>query len=305
MTSAEIPPTSVEAAASVLYGLPADDFVARRDQLVKKIKADGDRGLANAIKALRKPTVVAAALNQALRNDPELVDDLLEAVAELRRSQEAALSGHAGGKDDAGSFAARLADYRSAIDAVVALAPSHPVEVRAAVEVAAIGGLDDELKAAVFAVAPQPDGGFGPFVIAAGRGDGRRAAGAEPEKGRSATTIHPDSDRSADEATGKKKPSEAQRRLAERARQAAEKALADAETEHRAAEEASVEARQTVEALDERLRQLSEELEDARHARDDAVAVRAAADAALATAEDRRHEAQLALDHLGADNAVE
>lgn len=304
MTSPESPPTSAEAAASVLYGLPADDFVARRDQLVKQIRADGDRSLADAIKALRKPTVVAASLNHALRGDPTLVERLLEAVAQLRRIQEAALSGETGATD-AGSFAARLADYRSAVDAVVAVAPSHPVEVRAAVEAAAIGGLDDELEAAVFAVAPQPDGGFGPFVIAGRREDDRGAGRAGPERGRSATTIHPDSDRSAGEATGKKKPSAAQRRLAERARKAAEKALADSEAEHRAAEETAAEARQAVEALDERLRQLSEELEDARRARDDAIAHRAAADAARSTAEDRRHQARLALEHLNADNAVE
>lgn len=304
MTSPESPPTSAEAAASILYGLPAEDFVARRDQLVKQIRADGDRGLADAIKALRKPTVVAASLNQALRGDPGLVEKLLEAVAQLRRTQEAALSGETGATDETGSFAARLADYRSAVDAVVALAPSHPVEVRAAVEAAAIGGLDDELEAAVFAVAPRPVGGFGPFVIATGREGDRGAGRAGPERGRSKTTIHPDSDRSADEATGKK-PSAAQRRLAERARKAAEKTLAEAEAEHRAAEETAAEARQAVEALDERLRQLNEELEGARHARDDAIARRAAADATLSTAEDRRHQARLALEHLSADNAVE
>lgn len=305
MTSPESPPNSAEAAAAVLYGLPADDFIARRDQLVKQVRADGDRGLADAIKALRKPTVVAASLNQALRGDPELVEELLEAVAQLRRTQEAALSGRTGATDGAESFAARLADYRSAVDAVVALAPSHPVEVRAAVEAAAIGGLDDELEAAVFAVAPQPEGGFGPFVIAAGRDDDRGAGRAGPARGRSASTVHPDSDRSAGEATGKKKPSAAQRKLAERARKAAEKALADSEAQHRAAEETAAEARQAVEALDERLRQLSDELEDARHARDDAIARRAATEAALSTAEDRRHQAQLALEHLNTDNAVE
>ena len=67
-----------------LYGLPLAEFVTERDALAKRLRADGRREDANAVKALRKPSVAAWAANQVLRSQPGQRDALLEAGDALR-----------------------------------------------------------------------------------------------------------------------------------------------------------------------------------------------------------------------------
>ncbi len=62
-----------------VYGGPWQDFVARRDALAKAVRASGDRTGADAIKALRKPSRTAWALNAAA--DSESYRSLIEGVA--------------------------------------------------------------------------------------------------------------------------------------------------------------------------------------------------------------------------------
>jgi hypothetical protein len=80
-----------------LYGLPLDEFVLQRDALAKQLRADGDRDAASAVKALRKPTAGAWALNQAVRRRREETGALLAAGERLRAAHQALLSG--GGRD--------------------------------------------------------------------------------------------------------------------------------------------------------------------------------------------------------------
>ena len=49
----------VEQAAEELYGLPPGEFTSARDKRAKELRGDGERDAANAVKALRKPTVAA------------------------------------------------------------------------------------------------------------------------------------------------------------------------------------------------------------------------------------------------------
>ena len=56
--------------ADALYGLPLEDFVAERDALAKRLRGEGRREDAQAVKALAKPTVAAWAVNQAVRARP-------------------------------------------------------------------------------------------------------------------------------------------------------------------------------------------------------------------------------------------
>jgi hypothetical protein len=83
----------VEQAAEELYGLPPGEFTGARDARVKEIRKDGDRDAANAVKALRKPTVAAWALNQLVRKRSKVVERLLAAGEELRGAQEELLGG--------------------------------------------------------------------------------------------------------------------------------------------------------------------------------------------------------------------
>jgi hypothetical protein len=76
-----------------LYGLPADEFTAARNELAKRLKQDGDAEAAAEVQALRRPSAAAAVLNELARAEPELVDGLLGAGADLRAAQAQALAG--------------------------------------------------------------------------------------------------------------------------------------------------------------------------------------------------------------------
>ncbi|WP_063058758.1 hypothetical protein [Nocardia sienata] len=73
--------------AADLYGLMPAEFVAARDARAGAAKESGDRELAAAITALRKPTVAAWAVNTLVRAAPREVDALLRLGAELRTAQ--------------------------------------------------------------------------------------------------------------------------------------------------------------------------------------------------------------------------
>ena len=76
-----------------LYGVPLDEFVAERDKLAKRLNKDGDREAGARVKALRKPTVGAWALNQAVRRRRAETAALLATAERLRKAQDALLSG--------------------------------------------------------------------------------------------------------------------------------------------------------------------------------------------------------------------
>lgn len=78
-----------------LYELEPGQFVAARDRLVRELRAAGDREAATAVKGLRRPTVVAWALNQVARAHPEEVAELIDAGAAVGRAQAQAMGGGA------------------------------------------------------------------------------------------------------------------------------------------------------------------------------------------------------------------
>ena len=100
-----------------LYGLSLDEFTPARDALARTLRQAGDREAAAEIKALRKPTLPAWALNQAQRRDPARVAELLRAGAGLRDAQQRVVAG--GGRDELRDAAAA---ERRLVDALVACA---------------------------------------------------------------------------------------------------------------------------------------------------------------------------------------
>lgn len=78
--------TDVADEAAVLYALPPGEFVAHRDARAKELRSD-DRPLADAVKALRRPSVAAWAVNQLVRERAELVDQVLALGVSLRQAQ--------------------------------------------------------------------------------------------------------------------------------------------------------------------------------------------------------------------------
>jgi hypothetical protein len=82
-----------------LYGLPLDEFIGARDALAKELRAAGDRDGAAAVKALKKPSVAAWAVNQALRTQGKAARELWQAGDALAAAQEAILGGKGSGAD--------------------------------------------------------------------------------------------------------------------------------------------------------------------------------------------------------------
>ena len=84
---------AVEEAADELYSLSLGEFTGARDERAKALRKEGHRDDADAVKALRKPTVAAWALNQLARERPKELGRLLAAGKDLRAAQDELLAG--------------------------------------------------------------------------------------------------------------------------------------------------------------------------------------------------------------------
>ena len=73
-----------------LYAAPLADFVAHRNALAKELRSEGASDEATLVASLRKPTMVAWALNQAARSERDTVERLLDVQSEMRESPSAA-----------------------------------------------------------------------------------------------------------------------------------------------------------------------------------------------------------------------
>lgn len=80
---------SLSAAADELYGADPAMFVARRTDLVKQARSEGDKALASQIGALRRPTVAAWYLNLLARSGADELDALIDLGATMREAQAA------------------------------------------------------------------------------------------------------------------------------------------------------------------------------------------------------------------------
>ena len=78
----------IPAAATDLYALPIDQFIAGRDRLAKELAEEGRGDESVEVARLRKPTTDAWALNQVARRHPELVEGLVQVHRELRQAND-------------------------------------------------------------------------------------------------------------------------------------------------------------------------------------------------------------------------
>jgi hypothetical protein len=115
-------PDELELLVDELYGLPLDAFTPERDKLARERRKAGDRAGADRIKALRKPSVTAWALNQVQRHDRARVDELLSAGEQLREAQSQLLAG-----GEHGRLREAVAQERALIDELARLA-EHELE---------------------------------------------------------------------------------------------------------------------------------------------------------------------------------
>ena len=70
-----------------LYGLPLSEFTRERDRVARELRSEGRRAEADELKALRRPTAAAGAVNRLVREHAADVNAFLTAAAELRDAQ--------------------------------------------------------------------------------------------------------------------------------------------------------------------------------------------------------------------------
>lgn len=182
----------LEAEIDRLYGLPLDEFVRERDELARRLNRDGDREAAARVKALRKPTVGAWALNQAVRRRRAETDALLNTGQRLRDAHEQLLSGGDPAvlretMEEERSLTSALADCAEAIASETGKSgPALRDRVRSTLHAAAVDAeVREELAAGRF-VREREAVGLGSFG-AGGEGDAPTAAPPAPRSGRSST----------------------------------------------------------------------------------------------------------------------
>lgn len=307
---------AVEQAADELYGLAPGEFTSARDARAKELRSAGDREVANAVKALRKPTVAAWALNQLSRRKGKDLDRLLAAGEKLRGAQEELLAG--GDRSAFQDAAARERELVADLTATtVELAgeagergPGLEEKVAATLHAAALDNeTAAELRAGRLLREREAIGGFGGFGAAAPAPEPAPARKREPAKkaakARTAKGSDARKDAKAREDAERRKDAEqrkdaGQRKDAER-REAAERRqrLAAARTDERharreleAAEKALGSAAARAEAAEahaadanKRAKTAKQRLEEARRAQTAARKAHARAEKALASAE--------------------
>ncbi|HEX9969554.1 MAG TPA: hypothetical protein VGB03_05390, partial [Acidimicrobiales bacterium] len=87
----DAPPIDVDTEVDALYAADPEGFTVARDSLAKRLRAAGRNGEAAEVKALRRPTVAAWAVNHIARKRARDVTRLRELGSELRRAQGRAL----------------------------------------------------------------------------------------------------------------------------------------------------------------------------------------------------------------------
>lgn len=189
-----------DALEALFLGAP-DEFIAGRDALAKRLRAEGRREDAARVKSLRRPSVAAWAVNQAARRRRPDVTALAELGVKLRRAQDEAL---AGGQSD------RLRDLGARRRSLVASLADAAFDGLRGRGVASESHRDD-LVATFEAVAADPDAatkvlagrltrpldppvGFGPadgVVVAMGDDSARQSSGkARPSDDDGSRRVH-------------------------------------------------------------------------------------------------------------------
>lgn len=76
--------------ADPLFEIAPEEFTAERDRIAKQLKKQGEAGAAAKVKALKRPSITAYALNLVAGRHPELIRSLLEADERLRTAKSRA-----------------------------------------------------------------------------------------------------------------------------------------------------------------------------------------------------------------------
>ncbi|KAB8187359.1 hypothetical protein [Microbispora catharanthi] len=215
-------------AADRLYGMVPEEFTSARDALAKEAKAAGDAALAKRIKALRKPTVVAWAVNRTARErSPELgrLLDLGRRLREAWRGQDADALAEAG-RERTPLVARLVRSVREAAEeAGHPLAPAADLEIEQTLDAAVVDEEAAEQVRLGQLTRPLSYSGFTPAPVV-------RPAPEPAARTKPTPKAEPEAERHAgDEERRERERRETERREAERRRRIEnlENALAEAE----------------------------------------------------------------------------
>ena len=243
----------LDSAGDGLYALPLEEFVSSRNELAKRLRREGDRDAAAEVAALRKPTLVAWAVDQLAHTRRREVDLLLDAGKRLVDAQQASLS-----KGSRAELDAAQAALRKSIGALTKAAatilgerasPATMGRVAETLRTAATGAEGRELLARGRLVEELSDTGWD---IVAGL-----TPGPPRERGSRRTSARPaDTKKPAEEDVRRK------RELEElgRARTAAEKRVAAARRKEDAAAERLADAQAARRAAEDELAEVTREI---------------------------------------------
>jgi hypothetical protein len=232
----------VDTEVDALYALPPDEFVAARDGLVKRLRAEQRRDDADVVKALRRPSMAAWAVNQLARRHPDAVDQLVAAGGQLGAAQRRALSGvkDAGIQQAAAARRQSVEELWRLAESILAEQGSSPAAQRQpVVETLEAASVTEEAAEAVRAgrltnplPAPSDFGAVSGFAVVAG----------EPEHDAAGTSEDPEAARRREQqqhAHAAAEQADRAERHAGDARQKAMREQAEAERLERQADEAA------------------------------------------------------------------
>ncbi|MGI8712250.1 MAG: hypothetical protein ACR2NR_03525 [Solirubrobacteraceae bacterium] len=104
-----------------LYGLAADRFVPERNALARELRSAGRPAEAEAVAALRKPSLAAQVVNRLARSERRAFTQLFKAGDALIRAQSDLLAGRADGR----ALTQAVQRERTLVDALVSTASEH------------------------------------------------------------------------------------------------------------------------------------------------------------------------------------
>ncbi|WP_446224263.1 hypothetical protein ACTWPB_03345 [Nocardia sp. IBHARD005] len=240
--------------AGELYTLDPGDFVSTRAERAAQARADGDRDLAKAITALRKPTVAAWTVNLLARHAPQEIAALLD-LGDALRSAQRQLSGDK--LRALGTQRQQVVNAMTKRAAELAAEHDRPASEQVLREVgqtltAALADSEvaDLVRAGVLPTTVTYDG-FGPAGLVAITGGKATAKRTSPRRATSSG-----------EDTEAKRRAEAQQELDD-----AESGLAAARTDRDEADAAAAQAKSDLDAIETRIAELRNELEHAEQQR--------------------------------------
>jgi hypothetical protein len=135
-----------------LYREHPERFVARRNELVKELRAGGERDEAERLRTLRRPTATAWLINRVARDSTQLVEEFAAASRAVEDAQRRALEGDdeatsewrsAAARERAAAAAVAKAAERSAREAGH---PASPRSLELVLETLRAAGGDRELR---------------------------------------------------------------------------------------------------------------------------------------------------------------